>query len=160
MSGELLLRSARPADHAAILALAAEAFRSNSFTAALVARFGELEALEPTELVRSGITERLASEGTTLVAELNGQLVGFVMTECNAARSTGGIPVLAVEAAHRRIGVGRAMIDAALAQFRERGLRYARIETLATNEASQRLFVRAGFAEFAREVQFFRRLDP
>lgn len=152
---EWSVRAAGPSDRESVLALATTALRDASFGAALTAQFGALAGLEPEPLIHAGIAARWNDGATFFVAETEGRVIGFVIAECQE-RGVGWIPVLAVADSHRRRGVGRALLTHALSHLKSQGMRYARIETLATNTASQALFAECGFVEFAREVQFFR----
>lgn len=111
-------------------------------------------------MIREGVDEALDRNGDgALVAELEGEVVGFVITQCFARRKVGWVPILAVAESHQRKGIGRALMDSAIARLRERGMKYARTETLDTNEGSRRLFPQLGFEEFAREIQYFMKLS-
>ena len=61
--------------------------------------------------------------------------------------------------AHRRRGLGRAALRAGLWQLRERGVRWAVMQTGGANEASQRLFESEGFAtcEMVPRLRYVRR---
>src|SRR5438874_10919568 len=56
------------------------------------------------------------------VAEENGQIVGYVTTWQDAAAGIGHIPNLAVAASHRNQGLGRKLLEHAMAHFRAAGL--------------------------------------
>lgn len=143
-----------------MLTIAVEAFRDNSFSSAIERKFGRLARLAPEKMVHDGVLERLDhSPDDVLVAESSGKVVGFVIMQCEQTRKTGWIPLLAVAETNRRTGIGRALLKAALNHLRFAGMQYARIETLDTNEGSQRLFPQLGFQEFAREIQYFMKLD-
>ena len=70
----------------------------------------------------------------------------------------GRIPNLAVDAAARGRGIGRALIEHALESFRQAGLELAVIETMASNPAGQSLYPSCGFAEVGRQIHYARRL--
>jgi ribosomal protein S18 acetylase RimI-like enzyme len=52
---------------------------------------------------------------------------------------------LAVAPAKQRLGVGRALIDAAIAECYRRGIRRLTLRVLGPNEAARRLYESAGF---------------
>lgn len=88
------------------------------------------------------------------VAVSDGEVVGYVTTSLYPDRLQGRIPNLAVDARHRRQGIGRALLERALVDLRARGARVARIETLADNAAGHSLYTSLGFEELVRQVHF------
>ncbi|MBM3523268.1 MAG: GNAT family N-acetyltransferase [Alphaproteobacteria bacterium] len=64
---------------------------------------------------------------------------------------------LMVRTAHRRRGIGRALLDAAEAYARAAGAAVLRINVLARNDGAAALYGRAGFAD--RLHQLSKRLD-
>ncbi len=101
---------------------------------------------------------RRHSEGC-FVAEMDGEVVGYVTTLVRVDRLQGRIPNLATDRRARNLGIGRALLERALADFRERGLKIARIETLADNEVGNHLYRSVGFAEIVRQVHFAMKLE-
>jgi len=95
--------------------------------------------------------------GGIFVADV-GQIVGYVTTRVDHDAGKGRIPNLAVAADWRGRGLGRELIDRALDYFREEGLEYAVIETMAQNAAGDHLYQACGFVEVARQIHFARRL--
>lgn len=92
------------------------------------------------------------------VAEDDGLLVGYVTTRIDREAGKGRIPNLAVDQSLRGQGLGRRLIERALQYFREQGMSYAMIETMAQNEIGQHLYPACGFQEVARQVHYARRL--
>lgn len=80
---------------------------------------------------------------TVLVAELNGQPVGYVT--CHIKDQEGSIGLVGVGEAARGKGVGRVLVDAALYWYVQRGVAQVTVVTQARNIAAQRLYQRAGF---------------
>jgi ribokinase len=99
-----------------------------------------------------------ANPGGIFVAERAGRIVGYVSTRVNRETGCGRVPNLAVAADCRNAGLGRRLIERALAYFRSEGLEYAVIETMARNAIGQHLYPACGFVEVARQVHFARRL--
>jgi ribosomal protein S18 acetylase RimI-like enzyme len=93
------------------------------------------------------------------VAEVEGEVVGYVTTSIVPEHRVGRIPDLAVAARVRGQGIGRRLLEHALASFRAQGLRVARIETLEHNRAGRHLYPSLGFVEVARQVHFAMPLD-
>lgn len=86
-----------------------------------------------------------------LVAELNGQVVGYAYGELVAPDymslrgPAGALHDIVVDPAHRKHGIGRQLLDAAIAALEARGAPRIVLSTAARNETAQRLFERAGF---------------
>jgi ribosomal protein S18 acetylase RimI-like enzyme len=93
------------------------------------------------------------------VAEANGEVVGYVTTEVLPALGVGRIPDLAVDGAWRGKGVGRLLLERALEMFREMGLPFAKIETLAHNEVGRHLYPSLGFELVATQLHYVMPLD-
>ena len=89
-----------------------------------------------------------------LVAEADGQVVGYISTRIDPATKVGGIPNYAVLPAYQKQGIGRKLLEAAVAYLVSEGMRYARIETLAQNEVGTRFYPQFGFQEVARQVHY------
>ena len=70
----------------------------------------------------------------------------------------GLIPNLAVRADRRGSGLGRRLIEHALAWFRTLGLTHAKIETLEQNPIGQHLYPACGFQEVARQIHYVMKL--
>src|SRR5258705_1434819 len=97
-----------------------------------------------------------------LVAERAGQVVGYVYAgvegrDWMALRDAAGVlHDVVVDPDHRRSGVGRMLLEAAMNFFRERGAPRAVLQTAEKNEEAQRLFAKAGFRrtmiEMTREL--------
>ncbi len=88
----------------------------------------------------------------------DGKILGYITTRIDRAAGIGSIPNLAVRDGLRGQGIGRQLIDFALARFREAGLELARIETLDQNPVGQHLYPSCGFVEVARQIHFAMRL--
>ena len=89
-----------------------------------------------------------------LVAEADGQVVGYISTRIDPATKVGGIPNYAVLPAYQKQGIGRKLLEAAVAYLVSEGMRYARIETLAQNEVGTRFYPKFGFQEVARQFHY------
>jgi ribosomal protein S18 acetylase RimI-like enzyme len=99
-------------------------------------------------------------EGRVLVAEVAGQVIGFV---CVWARVRPNEPDenpaeyafvsdLVVSTTYRRRGVGSQLLSAAEGYARTRGARALRIGVLARNAAAKRLYESVGFQEYEVEL--------
>jgi ribosomal-protein-alanine N-acetyltransferase len=88
------------------------------------------------------------------VAEIGGKVAGYVTTTINTLASRGIIDDLAVAADCQGRGIGRRLLETALAHFRSLGLKQAKIETLACNEVGQHLYPLLGFREVVRQIHY------
>ncbi len=157
--GDARLRRYRRRDREAVLRITRESFAGVCLDHRIEQRFGRMQGTAWQERKAAGIDSDLTRHPQdAFVAELEGNVVGFVCTRVYRSTSTGHIANLAVSREHRGRGVGRALVEHALEHFRAEGLSFARIETLEQNEAGRHLYPAAGFEEIGRQVFYFRRL--
>jgi ribosomal protein S18 acetylase RimI-like enzyme len=96
-----------------------------------------------------------ANPGGIFVAEdAQGEVVGYITTRLWQDARMGWIPNLAVLPGHQGQGIGRRLLEQALAYFRAEGMTHAKIETLAVNEVGNHLYPSLGFEELIRQVHF------
>jgi ribosomal protein S18 acetylase RimI-like enzyme len=98
-------------------------------------------------------------DGVFVAQDAAGRVVGFVTTRLNLLSGIGWIPNLAVDPGHQKHGLGRALLEYAIAYFRRGGMHVAKIETLEQNPVGQKLYPALGFVEVARQVHYAMRLD-
>jgi ribosomal protein S18 acetylase RimI-like enzyme len=93
--------------------------------------------------------EREFDIADVLVAEVDGAIAGYVKLgpalPVQSARHVLEIKGLAVSPAHRRRGVGRALIDAAAHEAKARGARRLTLRVLAPNADARALYAACGF---------------
>lgn len=97
-----------------------------------------------------------------LVAEDAGEVLGYTFAgveghDYMSLRGPAGVLYdIVVDPAHRGRGIGRALLDATLAELNRRGAPRVVLSTAERNEGAQRLFARAGFRrtmiEMTREL--------
>jgi ribosomal protein S18 acetylase RimI-like enzyme len=83
-----------------------------------------------------------------------GKVLGYVSMRCDREAKVGQIPNLAVAEDRRGEGIGRRLLEHAIARFREQGMAVARIETLEQNPVGRHLYPSVGFREVARQIHF------
>lgn len=83
-----------------------------------------------------------------------GAVVGYISLRHDREARVGWIPNLAVDSGLRGQGLGRRLIEHALARFRAEGMTVARIETLEQNPIGRHLYPSAGFVQVARQIHF------
>jgi ribosomal protein S18 acetylase RimI-like enzyme len=88
------------------------------------------------------------------VDDHTGAVVGYVTMHCDAETKIGWIHNLAVGAAAQGQGLGRRLIEHALAHFRAVGMTVAKIETLEHNPIGRHLYPSIGFIEVARQIHY------
>ncbi|MCC7353640.1 MAG: GNAT family N-acetyltransferase [Anaerolineae bacterium] len=99
-------------------------------------------------LDRPGISLYLVTTTHFVVAEQDGVLVGYAVTDARGSEAQ--IIRLAVHPTARRQGVGRRLLLDALAHARGENAETAILNTQASNAASQRLYHRLGFREVGK----------
>ena len=88
------------------------------------------------------------------VAEVDGQIVGYVTTRVDKAAAIGGIPNFAVLPEFQQQGIGRRLLEEAVSYLAAAGLSYARIETLDQNDVGAHFYPDFGFQEVARQIHY------
>jgi len=94
------------------------------------------------------------------VAEVEGQVAGYISLRLDHETRIGWIPNLAVAPARQGRGLGRRLIRHALEFMTRQGMAGARIETLEQNPVGSHLYPDAGFVEVARQIHYAMRLPP
>ena len=160
MSAEVNVRPAGPVDEQAMGRLGAM----------LVAEHHEFDPLRfiapipelPQRYGQFLVSQAARAEMVVLVAERAGEMVGYAFggmegNDYMALRGPAGVLYdLVVDPAHRRQGMGTALMDAALAALKELGAPRVLLFTAEMNHGAQALFDKAGFRrtmiEMTREL--------
>ncbi len=90
-----------------------------------------------------------------VVASIEQSPFGFVLVRTAADEAE--IITLAVLPDRRRRGVGRSLVEAALAEIRRRGCRAMFLEVACDNEPAQRLYQACAFREVGRRRRYYAR---
>lgn len=155
----LHLRPYRPEDAPRIKQITEESFPAVSIEAAIDRQWPVLPVPWIERKWQAMQNELQGQPEGCFVAEIGGEVAGYVTTAMTPGLLVGRIPDLAVDARYRAQGVGRTLLEHALEYFRAKGLRIARIETLAHNTVGNHLYPQLGFVEVARQVHFAMPLD-
>lgn len=99
--------------------------------------------------------ECVASDVVFLVAAAPDGVAGYVIAQ--DAADEGEILNLAVAAARHRAGIGRALVERALATLGQRGAGRVFLEVRESNDAARRLYAALGFGEVGRRRRYYRR---
>jgi ribosomal protein S18 acetylase RimI-like enzyme len=98
--------------------------------------------------------DELGAELVVAEDEASGTVVGYVTMQSDRETLIGWIHNLAVAAGVRGSGLGRRLLEHALAHFRAAGMTVAKIETLEQNPIGRHLYPSIGFVEVARQVHY------
>ena len=97
------------------------------------------------------------------IADVSGRAVGWVhvvFTEYVEAEAFAAIAGLVVDRDHRRVGIGRALVDRAEIWARDRGCSIVRLTSSATRIAAHRFYENLGYANIKTQYSFIKPLDP
>ncbi|HTD69092.1 MAG TPA: ribosomal protein S18-alanine N-acetyltransferase [Gemmatimonadales bacterium] len=126
---------------------------------ARLADVGDVDAIERAVFSdpwsANDFTECVTSGVPFLVAERRGVVAGYIIA--HSAADEGEILNLGVAAAHRRQGIGRALVERVLQELAGRGVRTVYLEVRASNAAARQLYESLGFGEVARRSGYYRR---
>ncbi|MCD6361780.1 MAG: GNAT family N-acetyltransferase [Armatimonadetes bacterium] len=154
------IRPYQESDRQRLHEITAGSFRDASIHGKIEALYGKLRGTSWAERKNKEIDQDIANDPEgVLVAEIDGEVVGYITTTVDEETGMGRIPNLAVDASCQGKGVGKALINAALDRFEEKGMEYAKIETLATNEVGGSLYPRAGFRELVRQIHYVMKME-
>jgi [ribosomal protein S18]-alanine N-acetyltransferase len=93
----------------------------------------------------SGLREAVERTDLFLVAEVDGEVVGLLMIILPEWTDAAEITDVAVDIAFRRLGAGRALIDAAVEWSRDHSYRSLWVEPRADNHAAITFYTALGF---------------
>ena len=99
--------------------------------------------------------ELAASHTRYLVALADGSIVGYAGLSVPAGASQADIQTIAVDAGHRRLGIGALLVRRMLDEARARRFDDVLLEVRADNPAAQRLYERHGFAAIAVRPRYY-----
>jgi ribosomal protein S18 acetylase RimI-like enzyme len=151
----MLIRPYRPLDLPALKAITVAAFDGVSIDQGIENEFGPVNGHDWRWRKARDLDDDAARDpGGIFVAEQEEQVVGYVTTWQDRAAGIGHIPNIAIAAEFRGHGLGRKLLEHALAHFRQAGLSHAKIETLVQNEIGNHLYRSLGFREAARQIHF------
>jgi ribosomal-protein-alanine acetyltransferase len=133
----IIMRDADLADLDAIMRLETETFGSDAWS-------------------RDVMAAELASPHTLYLAALSGdELVGYAGLSAPTGSTQADIQTIAVDQTHRRLGIGRALVQSLLAAARMRAVVEVLLEVRADNPGAQRLYELAGFVAIAVRPRYY-----
>ncbi len=156
---EVIIRSYRRRDRDAMMRITETSFDGFCLDANMDEHFGRVNETTWQERKHDAVDYDLhRNADDAIVAELDGEIAGFVCTRIYRDLSIGHVANLAVAQDSQGRGIGKMLIRAALDHFRDRAMRYARIETLERNERGRKLYPQFGFQEIGRQIYFMQEL--
>jgi ribosomal-protein-alanine N-acetyltransferase len=125
------------------------------------AHAGDLDAIHAIEVAsfsdpwkREGFRDlMLGGSAAVVVAESDGELVGFAVTYVAAGEAE--IANVAVAKDARRRGVGRALVDFVISAASAAGATVVFLEVRESNAAARALYAMRGFMEVSRRKQYY-----
>jgi len=148
-------RRYRESDRARLLEITEQAFPGASLDRLIEERYGVLNGTPWQQRKRAQVDADCDANPDGGIVAVDGErVVAYITTRLWQETKMGWIPNLAVDPGYQGQGLGRKLLELALAYFREEGLTHAKIETLATNEVGQHLYPALGFEELARQVHY------
>src|SRR5688572_17485998 len=128
------IRAYQPADLPLLKAITIEAFTGVSIDHGIEQAFGPINGHDWQWRKARHLDDDAARDPAGIfVAEDGGRVVGYITTWQDREAGIGHIPNIAIAPEFRGHGLGRQLIEHALAEFRASGLTHAKIETLAQN---------------------------
>ncbi len=156
---EPIIRSFCPDDLEAIKAITIEGFEGVSVEHGIELKFGEIAGHDWRWRKARHVDEDVEEHAAGIfVAEVDGEILGYISTRLDPKAGKGRIPNLAVAASTRGQGIGRRLIGHALDYFRTEGMGVAVIETMASNPIGQSLYPSCGFEEVGHQIHYACRL--
>ncbi len=133
----MTLRAATPDDLDAIMAIEHRSFPTDAWSPELMA------------------AELASPHGRYLVDELEGTIIGYGGVRALQGGADADIQTIALDAAHRGSGRGRALLRALLDAAEERGAREVFLEVRADNPSAEGLYRSEGFEEIGRRPRYY-----
>ena len=92
------------------------------------------------------------------VYEQDGEILGYITTRLDRDTGIGWIPNMAVDPKNQGSGLGRQLMEHALAFMRCEGMEAAKIETLEQNAVGSRFYPDVGFEDVGHQIHYLMRL--
>ena len=133
----VIIRDADLADLDAIMRLETETFATDAWS-------------------RDVMAAELASPNTAYLAAVSGdELIGYAGLSAPAGSMQADIQTIAVDPTHRRLGVGRVLLQQLLALAQSRGAVDVLLEVRADNPGAQQLYELNGFVAIAVRPRYY-----
>lgn len=154
-----MIRPFEEPDRETLKAITAEVFGPSAIDFYIEEKFGIVAGRDWKWRKARHVDDDIASNpGGIFVFEDEGIIVGYVTILFDRGASIGRIPNLAVTARAQGRGIGRKLLDHALAYIKANGMTLAKIETLVGNEVGMHLYPAMGFEEVSRQIHYVKKL--
>jgi ribosomal protein S18 acetylase RimI-like enzyme len=153
----IYIRPLQATDRPALRQLTIEAFEGVSIDHNIDIRLGSVAGRDWRYRKSRDIDRDIDELGAQVAVALDDEtakLVGYITMQCDLETRIGWIHNLAVAEQTRGQGLGRRLIEHALAHFRSTGMKIAKIETLEQNAVGRHLYPSIGFVEVARQIHY------
>ena len=155
-----MIRKYRDSDLETLRQITAVCFEHVSIDKNIEDRFGVIAGVDWKERKKAHINHDVNRNAEGIfVSEVDGEIAGYVTTDVNLKTKIGDIPNMAVDPRFQRRGIGRQLLETALAYLKQSGMLHARIATLSQNQIGADLYPRMGFTEVARQIHFIQPLS-
>ena len=118
----------------------------------------EMECFEKEAFTKQQIAYLLTDYNSTgLIAELNGEIVGFAIAKIykDKKSATGHILTIDVSPKHRRKGIGLRLLQEIERIFKDKGVRVCFLEAREDNIAALSLYRKFGYGEVGRLENYY-----
>ncbi len=162
MTNPIRLRPYRETDRETLREMTVEAFEGVSIDHNIDNLLGPIAGRDWRWRKARHVDQDIDGEGGELAVaedEATGAAVGYVTMKFDRETLVGWIHNLAVAAGGRNQGLGRRLLEHAIARFRAEGMTVAKIETLDQNPVGRHLYPSVGFREVARQIHYAMPLD-
>jgi ribosomal protein S18 acetylase RimI-like enzyme len=154
-----MIRKYQRSDLETLRQITAICFEGVSIDKNIEDKFGIINELDWTQRKMPHINDDVdANADGVFVAEIDGEVAGYITTNVNHQTKIGGIPNLSVHPNFQQRGLGTELIETALVYLKEEGMLYSRIETLDQNPIGTAFYPKMGFVEIARQIHYIRPL--
>lgn len=151
----MILRQYREDDSAAIVRITAAAWQGVSIAEMREKRFGVLGNTPWAEQKANGVLSRCrAHPEWTLVAEVDGQVVGYATYIITLQGDLGVVGDNAVDPQWQGQGIGTTLIRTMLKRMVDAGVKALEVSTFSHDAAARRVYERCGFQEIATTVHY------
>jgi len=155
-----VIRKYRDSDLETLRQITAICFEHVSIDKNIEDRFGVIAGVDWKERKKAHINHDVDRNADGIfVAEVDGEIAGYVTTDVNPKSKIGDIPNFAVAPRFQQRGIGRQLLETALAYLKQSGMLHARIATLAQNQIGAEFYPKMGFAEVAHQIHFIQPLS-
>ena len=153
---QMIIRTYRDSDREALKEITVTCFDGNSsIDHNMESLFGPIDGRDWEWRKRLHMDNDIAANAAGIfVAEIEGTTIGYINTRVDHETRIGSVPHMAVLPAHRKKGLGRMLLDAAVAFLKDQGMKHIHISTLETNAPSQQLYPSYGFKEVSRQIHY------